>query len=100
MQLSSRRGQRYPQSVPENRSHFQAVEFIFISGDEIWSNVASFRFSTITFIVCGKRHKMSFFPKEERDADRKNGNVKAGVRSFLALDFPGGCAHFFPIFER
>ena len=35
----------------------------------------------LTYIVCGKRHHMSFFPKNEADGDRKNFNVKAGVGS-------------------
>ncbi|KAM0753368.1 Piwi-domain-containing protein [Meredithblackwellia eburnea MCA 4105] len=33
----------------------------------------------ITYIVCGKRHHMSFFPVNPRDGDPKNGNVKAGT---------------------
>ncbi|KAK4057062.1 hypothetical protein OIO90_001962 [Microbotryomycetes sp. JL221] len=33
----------------------------------------------LTFIVVGKRHHISMFPKNPNDADRKNGNVKAGT---------------------
>ncbi|ORY67946.1 Piwi domain-domain-containing protein [Leucosporidium creatinivorum] len=33
----------------------------------------------LTYIVCGKRHHMSFFPKNDVDAARKNGNCKAGT---------------------
>lgn len=35
----------------------------------------------LTYIVCGKRHHLSIFPKDSKDADPKNGNVKAGVRT-------------------
>ncbi|KAL8292907.1 hypothetical protein RQP46_000601 [Phenoliferia psychrophenolica] len=34
---------------------------------------------TVTYVVCGKRHHMSFFPKNDADADRKNFNVKSGT---------------------
>ncbi|KAM0790571.1 hypothetical protein ACM66B_004439 [Microbotryomycetes sp. NB124-2] len=33
----------------------------------------------LTFIIVGKRHHISLFPKNPADADRKNGNVKAGT---------------------
>ncbi|ORY48823.1 Piwi domain-domain-containing protein [Leucosporidium creatinivorum] len=33
----------------------------------------------LTYIVCGKRHHMSFFPKNDMDADRRNHNCKAGT---------------------
>lgn len=33
----------------------------------------------LTFVVVGKRHHISLFPKNQADADRKNGNVKAGT---------------------
>lgn len=36
---------------------------------------------TITYIVCGKRHHISLFPKKDQDGDR-TGNVKAGVSCF------------------
>lgn len=34
----------------------------------------------LTFITCGKRHKISLFPKERVNADAKTGNVRSGVR--------------------
>lgn len=40
----------------------------------------SARRRALTFICCGKRHKLSFFPSNRGDADPKTGNVKPGVR--------------------
>ncbi|GJN92536.1 hypothetical protein Rhopal_005566-T1 [Rhodotorula paludigena] len=33
----------------------------------------------LTFITCGKRHKISLFPKERVNADAKTGNVRSGT---------------------
>ncbi|GAA5840592.1 hypothetical protein JCM9279_007374 [Rhodotorula babjevae] len=33
----------------------------------------------LTFICCGKRHKLSFFPSNRGDADPKTGNVRPGT---------------------
>ncbi|KAL8293674.1 hypothetical protein RQP46_000375 [Phenoliferia psychrophenolica] len=41
----------------------------------------------ITYIVCGKRHHISFFPDQPKDADR-NGNVKAGTTCDTGITSP------------
>ncbi|BGP42098.1 hypothetical protein JCM10449v2_006100 [Rhodotorula kratochvilovae] len=55
-----------------------------ISTEVVAIRIACARFNpdykpALTFICCGKRHKMSFFPKDRAHADPKTGNVKSGT---------------------
>lgn len=42
----------------------------------------------ITYIVCAKRHHMSFFPETAADGDGRTGNAKAGTTVDTAITSP------------